>query len=107
MKPDVWLHVRQLIGQNVAYHLHGHPITRHLLPHSQSSVRGTHGCMKSRIPYMSSINIPYSNSLLEQFNVAHDELLPVDKDHGHLLLRQQLTLQQRFMENLQISPHLL
>lgn len=27
VKPDVWLHVRQLIGQNVAYHLHGHPIT--------------------------------------------------------------------------------
>lgn len=27
VKPDVWLHVRQLIGQNVAYHLHWHPIT--------------------------------------------------------------------------------
>ena len=35
-EPDVWLHVRQLVGQDVADHLHRHPITRHLLPHSQS-----------------------------------------------------------------------
>lgn len=39
-------------------------------------------------------------SLLEQFDVAHDELLPVDEDHGHLLLRQQLAVQQRLVEDL-------
>lgn len=39
-------------------------------------------------------------SLLEQLDVAHDELLPVDEDHGHLLLRQQLAVQQRFVEDL-------
>lgn len=27
VKPDVGLHVRQLIGQDVADHLHWHPIT--------------------------------------------------------------------------------
>ncbi len=43
--------------------------------------------------------------LLEQLDVAHDELLPVDEDHGHFLLRQQLTLQQRFVENLHTHTH--
>lgn len=38
--------------------------------------------------------------ILQQFDVAHDELLPVDKDHGHLLLSQQLRLQQRLLEGL-------
>lgn len=40
MRPDVRLHVRQLIGQDVADHLHWHPIARHLLPHSQSPAGG-------------------------------------------------------------------
>lgn len=38
--------------------------------------------------------------LLEQFDVAHDEFLPVDEDHGHLLLCQQLAVQQRLVEDL-------
>lgn len=40
MRPDVRLHMRQLIGQDVADHLHRHPIARHLLPHSQSPAGG-------------------------------------------------------------------
>lgn len=39
-------------------------------------------------------------SLLEQLDVTHDELLPVHKDHGHLLLCQKLTVQQRLVEDL-------
>lgn len=38
--------------------------------------------------------------LLEQFDVAHNELLPVDEDHSHLLLCQQLAVQQRLVEDL-------
>lgn len=38
--------------------------------------------------------------LLEQLDVAHDELLPVDEDHGHFLLCQQLALQQGLMKDL-------
>lgn len=39
-EPDVWLHVRELVGQDVTDHLHRHPITGHLLPHSQSPAAG-------------------------------------------------------------------
>lgn len=38
--------------------------------------------------------------LLEQFDVAHNELLPIDKNHGHFLLCQQLAVQQRLVEDL-------
>lgn len=38
--PDVRLHVRQLIGQDVADHLHRHPVARHLLPYSKSPAGG-------------------------------------------------------------------
>lgn len=38
--------------------------------------------------------------LLEQFDVAHNELLPVDENHGHFLLCQQLAVQQRLVEDL-------
>lgn len=41
--------------------------------------------------------------ILEQFNVAHDQLFPVDKDHGHLLLSQQFRLQQRLLERLKAN----
>lgn len=40
VRPDVRLHVRQLIGQDVADHLHRHPVARHLLPYSQSPAGG-------------------------------------------------------------------
>lgn len=43
MKPDVGLHVRQLVGQDVANHLHRHPIAWHLLPHPQSPAGGVKG----------------------------------------------------------------
>lgn len=46
-------------------------------------------------------------SLLEQLDVAHDELLPVDEDHGHFLLRQQLALQQWFVKNLHTATQML
>lgn len=101
MRPDVRLHVRQLIGQDVADHLHRHPIARHLLPHSQSPAGGDRA-LRSMLFFFfgSAVKLRRFVSLLEQFDVAHDELLPVDEDHGHLLLRQQLAVQQRLVEDL-------
>lgn len=104
MRPDVRLHVRQLIGQDVADHLHRHPIARHLLPHSQSPAGGDRA-LRSMLKlfsfyFGSAVKLRLFVSLLEQFDVAHDELLPVDEDHGHLLLRQQLAVQQRLVEDL-------
>lgn len=103
MRPDVRLHVRQLIGQDVADHLHRHPIARHLLPHSQSPAGGRQSAQIDAETFFffgSAVQLRRFVSLLEQFDVAHDELLPVDEDHGHLLLRQQLAVQQRLVEDL-------
>lgn len=105
MRPDVRLHVRQLIGQDVADHLHRHPIARHLLPHSQSPAGGDRALrLMLKLFFFfffgSAVQLRRFVSLLEQFDVAHDELLPVDEDHGHLLLRQQLAVQQRLVEDL-------
>lgn len=99
-EPDVGLHVRQLVGEDVADHLHRHPVTRHLLPDSQGPAGKrpmTPGVMNQRTVLCDG----NARVLLEQLDVAHDELLPVDEDHGHFLLRQQLALQQRFVEDLQ------
>lgn len=71
---------------------------------------GTQECARSRIHDLPSVHVIWQQfidstlHLLEQFDVAHDELLPVDKDHGHFLLHQQFALQQGFVKNLQIFP---
>lgn len=74
---------------------------------AEMDANGIHLCKSASTVCCGTMSVCWADisperfSLLEQFDVAHDELLPVDKDHGHFLLRQQLTLQQRFVEDLQ------
>lgn len=41
-------------------------------------------------------------SLLQQFDITHDQLLPVNKNHSNLFFCQQLRLRQGFLKDLQV-----
>lgn len=62
-------------------------------PHRSAGTHATEGQQHLRLE---------GKSLLQQFDITHNQLLPVNKNHSNLFFCQQLRLRQGFLKDLQV-----